>query len=247
MNELYAYKSIILPASFKDVDGKKGIVTGYFASFDNVDADGDIIRKGAFTRSINNNGPKSAQPRIKHLMNHDISKPLGRLTDLHEDNKGLVYESQIGTHSLGQDFVKMVESGMITEHSIGYKTEKQKAIQSFADYKKNPTKGLNEILSVKMYEGSSLSGVWGVNPMTPITGIKADINYLVEKQKALEAFCRNTDATDETIEMLLLHTKQLSQIILDLQKTTGPADDATLPVKEIGNVLTSFKKSLQTN
>ena len=40
-----------LNQGISDVDVKKGIVTGYFSSFDNMDSDGDVIRKGAFTKT----------------------------------------------------------------------------------------------------------------------------------------------------------------------------------------------------
>src|SRR5690349_1501637 len=133
----YATKNISSGAAITDVDEKKGIITGYFSHFNNVDSDGDIIRPGAFTKTIRENGPKSTQPRIKHLMNHDASQPLGKLTDLREDETGLAYESNIGTHNLGRDFIKMVESGLITEHSIGFKTIKKNQLQDFESYTKN--------------------------------------------------------------------------------------------------------------
>jgi HK97 family phage prohead protease len=85
-----------LPLEIKDIDGKKGIVTGYFSSFNTLDSDGDVIKPGAFARSIKERGPKSMKPRIKHILNHDWCQPLGRLEVLQEDSKGLYYESQLG-------------------------------------------------------------------------------------------------------------------------------------------------------
>ena len=226
MNELYSYKNMSIGASVKDVDGKKGIVTGYFSKFGNVDADGDIIVKGAFTKTIRENGPESTQPRIKHLQNHNPSQPLGKIIVLKEDSTGLYYESLIGTHSLGVDFVKMVESGLISEHSIGYKTIKKNQLQDWEGYAKNPQKGRQELTEVKLWEGSSLTA-WGANPMTPIVGMKGvdDIEGILERQKQIEKFCKGSEATDETIEMLLLHSKQLTQFLIN--KDTKPLN--TLP------------------
>jgi HK97 family phage prohead protease len=214
MNEIFAYKSFSGTLEFKDVDGKKGIVTGYFASFETKDSENDIIRKGAFQKSITEQGPKSSHPRIKHLYNHDPFKPLGVITELKEDSRGLYYESKIGTHSLGVEFLKMAESGLITEHSIGYIATKSTG-----------RKGINRVISeIKLKEGSSLS-VDGVNPNTPLLSVKGELNleYLAERQKTVENFCRKSDATDETIEMLLLHSRQLSQYIIDI-KGTQPHD-----------------------
>lgn len=214
--KLYQYKSDPTAPAIKDADIKQGIVTGYFSSFGNKDSDGDIITKGAFTKTIAENGPQSARPRIKHLINHDPSKPLGKLLTLTEDAKGLYYESQIGTHALGVDFIKMVDSGLISEHSIGFKTIKEEQ------------KGdANYMIELRLFEGSSLTA-WGANEMTPLTGMKGlDVEQMNRRLKALDKFCKNTDATDETIELLLIEIKQLQQYIIDL-KATEP-NKITLP------------------
>lgn len=244
MENIIKFKDVVIGGEVVNADPKKGIIQGYFSHFDNVDSDGDIIRKGAFTKTIREQGPNSAQPRIKHLINHDSSQPLGKLTSLKEDAVGLKYESQIGTHTLGQDFIKMVESGLITEHSIGFKTVKQNQLQSYEDYMNTPSKGWYEITEVKLYEGSSLTS-WGANPLTPVTSLKneIDVDLIYARQQAIEKFCRNTDATDETIEALLLHSKQLAQMILDIKGTTQPVQ-TTEPV-DMASIIREFNKSLK--
>ena len=250
---LYLFKTNTLVASIKDADATKGIVTGYFASFNNVDSDGDIIRKGAFVKSIMETGPKSTRPRIKHLQNHNTSQPLGKLEELKEDEMGLYYESQVGTHTLGVDFIKMVESGLITEHSIGYRTMKRNQLQDYDGFIKNPAGGWFELTELQLWEGSSLTA-WGANYNTPITGMKGKekedaLQKLLNRQKSIETFCRSTTASDETIELLLLEGKQLTQIILDLNKSTQPADatePVLMPFKDFGGALSSFTKSLKT-
>lgn len=247
MENIISYKADNIGATIMDTDPKLGIVTGYFSRFNNVDADGDIIRMGAFTKTIKEQGPASVQPRIKHLMNHDPSQPLGKLLSLTEDATGLAYESQVGTHSLGKDFIKMIESGLITEHSIGFKIIKRNQIQSYEQYMKNPSAGMFEITEVKLFEGSSLTA-WGANPLTPITSLKSgfDVDLIIAQQFAIEKFCRNTDATDETIQMLLLHSKQLAQLILDIKNNaTLPDDKSTEPVSELLDAIREFNKSIK--
>lgn len=217
MEKIYQYKHF--EHQFKDVDTKEGIVTGYFSAFNNVDSDGDIIRKGAFVRTIQENGPKSRKPRIKHLLNHDPSKPLGNLLDLKEDDYGLYYESKVGTHQLGVDFLKMVESELIKEHSIGFRILKRNQLQDYEGYMKNPGAGWFEITEIKLYEGSSLTA-WGANENTPLTGMKeADkVSHLEKRIKSLEAFCRTSDASDECIEALLLEMKQWQSLFAEITK-----------------------------
>ena len=250
MQNLYQYKNTFLAAQVKDVDQKQGIVSGYFSAFNNVDADGDIIRSGAFTKTIRENGPGSSKPRIKHLMNHDVNQVPGVLQVLKEDSTGLYYESKAGTHTLGQDYIKMVESGIITEHSIGFRTVKRNQLQDYEGYKSNPSGGWFEITEVKLWEGSSLTG-WGANENTPITGLKGlsidqQLQKMLERSNALEKFCRNTTASDETIELLLIEQKQLTQLIIDLQKQiTQPVEETTVPISDIKNLIHQFTKSVQ--
>ena len=245
MSNLYNIKSEELIAEIVDINPKQGIVTGYFSKFNNVDADGDIIRPGAFSKTIKENGPSSQMPRIKHLLNHDPTIPLGKLTNLVEDSYGLMYESQIGMHEAGEDFIKMVESGLITEHSIGFKIIKRNQIQSYENYLKNPQLGQYEITELKLYEGSSLTA-WGANPLTPITSLKSEnqLDWMVSKHEAIEKFCRNTSATDDTIQMLLLYSKQLAQMIIDMKRTTEPVQ-AIQPEENVADIIRQFHNNLK--
>jgi HK97 family phage prohead protease len=222
-NMIYNYKSFGLEV--KDVDAKSGVVSGYFSAFGMVDSDGDIMMPGAFKRSIQDWGVEGKQ-RIKHLLNHDPSKPLGKLLSLKEDSYGLYYESKVGTHQLGKDFIKMVESGLIGEHSIGFRTlREQKSGEA------------NEIHEVMLFEGSSLTA-WGANENTPLLGLKnmGNVEQVKDQIKAFEKFIRDSDVTDETIDLCLIKVKQLAQAI-EMMSSTAPViatepqqKEAELPV-----------------
>lgn len=236
MKDVFSYKDFDVvadkPLQFKDVDGKKGIVTGYFAHFNSIDSDGDIIKQGAFVKTINEYGPLSRRPRIKHLLNHDPSQPLGVITELKEDNYGLYYESQLGSHSLGTDFVKMAESGIVTEHSIGYQTVKFNQLKPWNEWKAGDA--MRELTELKLYEGSSLTA-WGANPNTPLTGLKSEIKAekLAKRIEVLIKALRNGTFTDETFDLLEIELKQLQQAFIDLSKTepqTSTQEKAIEPV-----------------
>ena len=211
-NMIYVYKNQNLEV--KDVDSKQGIVSGYFSAFGMVDSDGDIMMQGAFKRSIQDWGPE-AKGRIKHLLNHDPSKPLGKIIELKEDGYGLFYRSQVGKHQLGQDFVKMVESGLISEHSIGFRTLREQKNDS-----------ANEIHEVMLFEGSSLTA-WGANEHTPMLGIKSikNIDEIKEQIRNFEKFIRNSDVTDETIELCLIKVRQLAQAVEQMSSTKATHEE----------------------
>ncbi|HEU4903170.1 MAG TPA: HK97 family phage prohead protease [Flavisolibacter sp.] len=225
MENIYQYKNISF--ELKDLDTKEGIVKGYFSAFNVKDSDGDIILPGAFTKSIKERGPQSQRPRIKWLIDHDTTQVPGVIKELSEDSYGLAYVGKVGTHNLGQDFLKMVESGIITEHSIGFKTIEEKKRDN-----------ANYMHVLHLMEGSSLK-TWGANEYTPITGIKSEIEpeKLAVRIKRLEKFVKNTDATDECIESLIIEIKQLSQLLIDTLTaspcTTPAAQPAQEPEKEV--------------
>lgn len=221
MKDAYSYKDCDiaerLPLSVKDIDGKKGIVTGYFANFDSVDSDGDIIKKGSFIKTISQQGPTSLKPRIKHLLNHDPSQPLGVITELKEDNYGLYYESKIGSHDGGVDFIKKIESGLITEHSIGYRTIKFNQLKPWTEWKEG--EAMRELTELKLYEGSSLTA-WGANMNTPLTGMKSEQKAMAVGKRIdlLIKAMREGTFTDETFDMLEIELKQIQQLFIDLTK-----------------------------
>jgi len=97
-----------------DADEKSGMVKGYGSVFGNIDSDGDIINKGAYTKTISENGK-----RVKYLYQHDMDKPLGKMVDLYEDEKGLVFEASIPKTQLGTDVIELMKAGVITENSVG--------------------------------------------------------------------------------------------------------------------------------
>lgn len=201
--------------SFKDVDVKQGIVTGYFAAFDSKDSDGDVIEKGSFVKTIQERGPKGKQ-LIKWLLDHDKYKAIGKLTELREDNFGLYYEGKVGRHSLGKDFMLMVEDEIINQHSFGYRIIKDQ-------YDKNA--GVNRIKELMMFEGSPIQFL-GANQNTPIVGIKS-LEDAIQMCEKLNRFINTSEATDETLKQLDEKLKSLRLNIEPLihSNSTEPTDE----------------------
>ena len=190
-------KSIAL--GFKDLDTKSGIVTGYFANFGSIDSDGDRIMPGAFTKTIRENGPEGTQ-LIKHLLDHNKNKAVGKLQILKEDSVGLYYESKAGRHTDGRDFLLMAEDGIINQHSFGFRIIKE---QKRAD--------ANEIIEIAMYEGSSIQFL-GANRNTPVTGIKSESDIL-EDLSMLERAMRNGKYSDEAFIQIEEKIKSLYSLL----------------------------------
>ena len=210
--------------NLKELNQKDRIVEGYFSSFDVVDSDNDIIRKGAFAKSIQENGPASQGKRIKHLFNHWSTA--GVLEKLFEDEFGLGFRSKIGNHALGNDVLSMYMDGIITEHSIGFQ---------LVDGKISQTENTREILEVKLWEGSSLDR-WGANMNTPVIKSQAELNLYAKEwtkryDSIIKALRNRTNYTDETYEEFVIQLEVMKSTFENVLKELKP-EASTLIVPE---------------
>ena len=217
---------------FQDADLKQGIVSGYFAVFGNKDLEHDIIEKGAFAKTIQERGPKG-KGLIKYLLDHDRYKAVAKITELDEDHKGLRYTAKIGTHALGQDFIKMVESELINQHSFGFVVPKDKEYY-------DQSRKANIIKEVMMHEGSAIQFL-GANPETTFIDLKSEQDAFIYFAK-LEKFIRTTDCTDETIQELETRLKSLSEL---LKPTDVTLNDEKADEVNTENLIETFKKTFK--
>ncbi len=205
MHQFYQTKSNTLV--LKDVDPAKRRVEGYFSAFGNIDSDNDIIEQGAFAKSLSENGVNSSKPRIKHLYQHSWDKPIGKLIELTEDSIGLKFVSEISKSRLGEDVLKMYQEGILTEHSVGFRTIKSDTRQD----------GVNVIKEAQLWEGSTVT--WGANADTPVIGIKSLLNAedpLKAVNDRMNKLCsivrKGSGLMDETFETLEIELKQIQQL-----------------------------------
>lgn len=225
MKDIFKHKDFSDPdysKSIKDVDIKKGIVTGYYAAFNNVDLGGDLIEPGAFAKTIAERGPQGSN-RIQFLNQHDTWQNLGKPFVLKEDDYGLYHESKISKTSIGKDALILLQDGVLDSFSIGYRVITE-----------NMMNDVNHLKEIFLYEGSLVT--FPMNESAIVTGIKGiDIDRIERKIKQLEKFCRETTASDDTIELLLIHIKQMQQMVIDLTTTTPPSEKDTEPGTETKN------------
>lgn len=146
----------------KDLDIKQGIVSAYWSAFGNVDEQKDVVDRGFFKKSILERGPKSAQPRIKFLYQHDEKMLVAKPSELIEDTVGLLATYQIPPTTLGKDILILYEYGVLTEHSIGYET-----LLTSWDHKL----GARHLIEGILWEGSAVT--WGANELTPVVAVKS--------------------------------------------------------------------------
>ena len=217
LNKHYPVKSI----QFKidDIDEGTRKVKGYASAFDVMDSDNDVIRKGAFLKSIQERGPESAGNRkIAHLRNHDWEHQIGKFVELYEDEKGLVFVSELGRSTKGTDALLDYQDGILREHSIGFNYVKDKINFIEADKSGFDSQaGHFEITEVKLWENSGVT--FGANEFTPVLEVAKDaegrdqlIQKLNELSERFQKTLRNGGGTDERLQNLELTFKQIQEL-----------------------------------
>jgi HK97 family phage prohead protease len=77
----------------------------------------EVIRRGAFARTISERGPS----RVKLMALHDYgAMPLGRATVLREDAAGLYIEARISKTNAGDEAIALIGDGALDGFSVGF-------------------------------------------------------------------------------------------------------------------------------
>lgn len=136
-----------------------GVLEGYAAVFDNADRDGDVIVRGAFSKTL------EQFKQCGFLCDaHDWHTELGTIVEAKEDETGLWIAAQFySTPDAQLARAKIAEKrkrNREQQMSIGFKTLNSERV-----------KGVRRILDIDLYEVSVVAV--GANPLTRVTAVKA--------------------------------------------------------------------------
>jgi hypothetical protein len=92
---------------------------GYAAIFDRPDRGGDVVRAGAFARSLGS-GPAA----VPLLWQHDPRRPVGRIEYLKEDRRGLRVIARLSEGRSGREAAARLREGAVAGLSFGYRVKK---------------------------------------------------------------------------------------------------------------------------
>ena len=194
----------------KDLDLSKRTAIIAHAAYDNIDYTKDISRKGMFNRSWN-----ADKENISFYLNHNDEQAPGKVIEVYEDNLHAYTKAWMGTHTLGNDVLTMMDEGVIKKASFGYITIKSNQI-------KQDGKNVRELKEVAHIETSVLTKMpanikAGVMSVTKaFEGItEAEIKEFYQHLSTLEKFCRNTKASDGCIKAMLQQVEETKNFILE--------------------------------
>jgi HK97 family phage prohead protease len=88
---------------------------GYAAIFGRPDRGGDVVRAGAFARSLRRTGA------VPLLWQHAPERPIGRVEYLREDKRGLRVIGRLSAGAAGREAAALLAEGAVRGLSFGYR------------------------------------------------------------------------------------------------------------------------------
>jgi HK97 family phage prohead protease len=208
----FIYKAAPL-GELSDYDERNSIVKGYGSYFGNKDSDNDVIAKGAYQKTIKENGN-----RVKYLYQHNMMQPIGKMNELYEDDKGLVFVAEIPKTQLGKDVIELMKSGVITENSVGILPIQK---EDRGDYR--------ELKEVKLFEISAVT--LAANDQAKIMDVKGSkmIDDIYKRYDNLCKLIRKGNISDEMGYAIEGEIYKLKSLFID---ATQPVEETTEPVEQ---------------
>ncbi|MGH6978061.1 MAG: HK97 family phage prohead protease [Brevundimonas sp.] len=101
----------------------EGVFEGYASRFNTIDQGRDIVLPGAFAKSLQ----QYPAAKVKMLLQHDRTQPIGVWTEMKEDEQGLYATGRLllGT-TAGRDVHEFMKAGALDGLSIGYRSIKDR-------------------------------------------------------------------------------------------------------------------------
>jgi hypothetical protein len=92
---------------------------GYAAVFDRLDRGGDVVRAGAFARSL-----ERGIADVPLLWQHQPGRPVGRIEYLKEDSRGLRVIARLSGGAAALQAAALLREGKVAGLSFGYRVRK---------------------------------------------------------------------------------------------------------------------------
>lgn len=100
-----------------------GTFTGYAAKWGEVNAHNEIVKPGAFARSLAEHAKRGIAPPM--LWSHNTDEPVGVWTDIREDGVGLAVTGKLVTETTRwREALALLKAGALTGLSIGFRARK---------------------------------------------------------------------------------------------------------------------------
>jgi len=196
-----------------------GWVEGYAAVFNNIDSIGDVIRPGAFKKTI---GQRVPQGKVKLMAVHlrdggGAREVIGTVTEAKEDEYGLWTHSVLSRTRTAQEIRQNIIDGHIGHYSVGFVTKDSDMIELEG-------KAIRELKELALYEVTTTT--IPINELCLITGAKSEA--ALEQpipDSADDSAKAKLQANRDAIEAKTTELNQLVAERMDILEPEGKAED----------------------
>lgn len=207
-----AFPLTLEPLHEREANAPAGIITGYASVFDTIDSYGDVIQRGAFTRTLN--AAKAKGKTIPVLWQHNPHEPIGRTLDIAEDERGLRIRAELLITDVekAREAHALAAAGILGGLSIGFSIPKTTSAGTPAVTYDADT-DTHQIHEVRLWEYSLVT--FPANEDATMTSVK----------HALAAAAIATREATTALDKVAEYTREL-RAILDARQTGAPAAPA---------------------
>ena len=135
---------------------------GHGSVFGNTDLGGDVVMKGAFSRTLREK--QQADDLIPMLWMHNPSQVVGKWHEISEDDTGLKMKGELADTQMGRELHTLLKMDAVRGMSIGYMTVK-------SDYDDD---GVRLLKDLELFEVSLVS--LPMNPLARIQHVKSRLS-----------------------------------------------------------------------
>ena len=208
-------KSLDIEVSKMEVDVDKRIIQGYFSIFDSVDQGRDVVKRGAFSKTIKERGPKeiNGKPTSQIKMAYNHKTVIGIPVLLHEDSTGGYFEGKVANIPIGNDVLTLVKEGAVDGCSFEY-------IAIKANYPREDKHVDREITEAKLFETGPVD--YPMHEGAGIVGVKNRLDSIAEMcDELLYLICKKNSDIKDISELKALYDELTARLQV--------AEEETLP------------------
>lgn len=189
-----------------------GVFEGYAAVFGNIDSWGDLIKPGAFKKTLSQHAARDSRPAL--LWQHRSEEPIGVWDDLKEDQNGLAVKGRLLIDDVrrAKEVHALLKAGAVSGLSIGYLAR---------DYDFDSKTRIRTLKEIDLLEASLVT--FPANDQARVAGLKARPETIRE----FEAFLRDAGGFSAN------EAKRIASIGFKLRDEAGPAGEAAAIIKQI--------------
>tara|TARA_R110000744_G_scaffold94119_2_gene181732 strand:+ start:1308 stop:2123 length:816 start_codon:yes stop_codon:yes gene_type:complete len=213
-------KSYIEVKSEIKAESDDGTFEGYGSVFNNADLGNDVIKTGAFTKSLNQRGHSG----VKLLYQHKSDMPIGVFDEIREDSHGLYVKGRLALKTqAGKEAYELLKMGALDGLSIGFRVNPKEVSY---DKRKNQriikevdlmeislvTFPMNPKATVRQIKGEEISIREWENGMRDAFNLSRSESKIAAKAVNLAFTQRDVDGNAEVVEAIKQLTLTINQL-----------------------------------